>query len=95
MHVKIIMHRKVTPESQQKLMPFLIQLRGLAEKQAGYVKGETLINKDDPSKTMVISTWENIESWEAWLNSHERQTVQQEVENILEEPTYYQVYYAQ
>lgn len=95
MHVKIIMYRKVTPENQKKLMPFLIQLRGLANNQSGYIKGETLINKDDPAKTMVISTWENLEAWEKYQNSHERQTIQNEVDAILEDPTFYQIYYAQ
>lgn len=94
MHVKILMYRNVLNNNKDKLLPYLIQLRSMAEKMPGYIKGETLINADDATKTVVISSWETLEDWENWLNSHTRRTIQQEIDRILTEPTYYQVYFA-
>lgn len=95
MHIKVLMYRNVSLNHKDKLQPYLIQLRSMAEKMPGYLKGETLTNTDDTSKTVVISSWQTVEDWENWLNSHTRRTIQQEIDRILTEPTYYQVYFAQ
>lgn len=94
MHIKVLMYRNVANQNKEKLLPLLIQLRSMAEKMPGYIKGETLVNIDDSTKTVVVSSWESLENWEEWLNSHTRRTIQQEIDRILTEPTYYQVYYA-
>lgn len=94
MHIKVLMYRNVANQNKEKLLPLLIQLRSMAEKMPGYIKGETLVNMDDSTKTVVVSSWESLENWEEWLNSHTRRTIQQEIDRILTEPTYYQVYYA-
>lgn len=95
MHIKVLMYRNVALNHKEKLQPYLIQLRSMAEKMPGYIKGETLTNTDDPTKTLVISSWQTLEDWENWLNSHTRRTIQLDIDKILTEPTYYQVYFAQ
>lgn len=93
MAVKIIILRKVDREKETQLSPLLIKLRSLAMAQPGYVSGETLMNADDPEQYLVISTWKNINYWNQWVESENRSRIQAEIDEILGEKTYYQIYY--
>ena len=94
MEIKIILKRKVNNDVQVEIRPLLIELRQLALEQEGYIAGETLINMDDPEDVLVLSTWRSKQDWEIWLASEKRQQVQQKIDEILGEPTYYRMYYS-
>jgi quinol monooxygenase YgiN len=93
MQVKIIIKRTAKPEKHQELKPMLIELRRLAMAQPGYVTGETLVNFDNPDEVLVLTTWKSMDEWEKWLGSETRQGIQKQIDDILGEPTYYQLYY--
>lgn len=93
MTIRVIMLRRVPPEKNEDLRPLLLKMRSLAVRQTGYVSGETLISADDPEEVLVISTWRNMENWNDWLASEERQAVQEEIDNVVGQETLYQVYY--
>jgi heme-degrading monooxygenase HmoA len=42
-----------------------------------------LVDPKDSLKCLVISNWENIESWEAWANSDERQHTEKMIRKML------------
>jgi heme-degrading monooxygenase HmoA len=92
MAVKIIIRRKVNKEKEAELVPLLIQLRALATAQPGYVSGETLRNVDHPEEYLVISTWQSVENWKAWLSSKQRAEIQQKIDTLLGEESEYNVY---
>ncbi len=94
MVVKVILLRRVSPDKTAALKPLLLQLRSLALNQPGYISGETLINGDDPEEYLVISTWKSIDDWNAWFHNTERRQVQSQVDELLGQETYYQVYYS-
>ena len=94
MVVKVILLRRVPREAAQELKPMLMELRALALAQPGYISGETLINADDPEEYLVISTWTDIEHWNAWLHNGERIMVQRAIDTLLGRETLYQVYYS-
>lgn len=94
MVVKVILLRRVPREAAQELKPMLMELRALALAQPGYISGETLINADDPEEYLVISTWTDIEHWNAWLHNGERNMVQRAIDTLLGRETLYQVYYS-
>ncbi len=93
MAIKVILVRRVPVEKAHELKPLLLELRALALAQAGYVSGETLMNRDDPEEYLVISTWSSLDHWNAWSNNEQRKAVQQKVDALLGQPTLYQVYY--
>nr|WP_320050561.1 antibiotic biosynthesis monooxygenase [uncultured Desulfuromonas sp.] len=93
MAVKIIIIRQVPPEKEPEIRPLLLKMRSLAHAQNGYVSGETLINFDNPSERIVISTWKTLENWNDWLNNDQRISLQSEVDRILGHETLYQIYY--
>ena len=93
MAVKIIIVRHVAKEKSTVLRPLLLEMRSLANAQSGYVSGETLVNFDDPSEYLVISTWKTLKDWNVWLEDTSRRKLQAKVDEITGEETRYSVYY--
>ncbi len=90
--IKVLMERTIKGKNVSEIVRLLRMLRVKAMQQPGYISGETLHAFDDPNHYLVISTWENLEDWEAWLNNPERQQIQAEVDSMLEIPTMMRVY---
>lgn len=93
MSVRIIIVRHVPKEKATELRPLLLQMRSLANAQTGYISGETLVNYDDPSEHLVISTWKTLEDWNIWLRDEQRRALQGKVDEITGSETMYSVYY--
>lgn len=93
MAVKIIIVRYVPKEKVIELRPLLMQMRSLANAQNGYISGETLVNYDDPSEHLVISTWKTLDDWNSWLQDEQRRALQKDVDKISGSETRYSVYY--
>lgn len=85
--VKILLERSIKGKHVAEIVRLLRQLRVMAMKQPGYVGGETLHAVDDPNYYLVISSWESLESWQAWFKNPEREKLQAEVDSFLESPT--------
>ena len=92
MTVKILIKRSVSRENVLALTLLLKKLRSLTLNQSGYIYGETLKRVDREDECLVISTWQSIDDWNAWLNNEERATIQNEIDVLLREETTYSVY---
>ncbi len=90
--IKIIIKRRVSKDKEGELLPLLVKLRALATAQPGYVSGETLRNVDDPEEFLVISTWQSLDHWKAWLQSKQRAELQDQIDKLLGEKTQYAAY---
>mgnify|MGYP000291886232 FL=1 len=93
MAIKIIIRRRVPKEKEARLLPLLLEMRSKATTQPGYISGETMRNVDDPQDFIVISTWQSVEAWKAWLASKGRMEIQNKIDALLGEKTNYGVYY--
>ena len=92
MPVKVIIKRKWKIEQPEELLPLLTELRSRAQKQAGYISGETLRSLDDPGDFMVISEWETSDDWKKWSQSKERRDIQHKVDSLIGERSFYEIY---
>jgi heme-degrading monooxygenase HmoA len=92
MLVKVLIKRKVTQEKEAALLDLITQLRTLASRQPGYISGETLRSTDNPEEYLVISTWQSMGDWKAWLESKERSTLQDKIDTLLGKKTGYEVF---
>ena len=93
MAVKILIKRKMPKDLEDPGFNKLIrQLRALAIVQHGYISGETLKRIDHPQEYLVISTWQNIEAWNAWQTNRERAEIQAQIDALLGVPTQYEMY---
>jgi heme-degrading monooxygenase HmoA len=92
MAVKIFIKRVVMENKARDLLPFFQRLRNLATRQPGYISGETLTGIDNPSQYLVISTWQSLDNWREWVVSRERIEIQNEIDEMLDEESIYEIY---
>lgn len=93
MAVKIFIKRKVPAGKEEQLLDLIKRLRSLAIVQPGYVSGETLRSVTRSDEYLVISTWQNMEDWQAWESNRERSDIQARIDALLGENTRYEAYY--
>ena len=93
MSVKVVILRKVPEGKEAEIKPLVMELRALCMQNEGYIGGETLINADDPTEVLVISSWKDVGEWNCWLASEKRAELQNKIDAITGHQTVYQVYY--
>ena len=93
MAVKILIKRKIPKGFEDpKFNKLIRQLRALAIVQHGYISGETLKRIDCPQEYLVISTWQSMDTWNAWRTSRTRAEIQDQIDALLGAPTEYEMY---
>ena len=92
MPVQVIIKRKWQVDNPKKLLPLLSELRSQAKKQTGYISSETLRNLEDPEDFLVISKWETADDWKKWVQSKKRREIQGQVDSLIGEKTFYEIY---
>ena len=99
MIVRVIMTRKMARDGRGldvSLLPILsellVELRSIANRQAGYISGETLRNVNNPEEYVVISTWRSLEDWERWFANEKRAELEGKVDALIGSPTIYKIY---
>ncbi len=92
MPIQVIIKRKWQIDKPEALFPLLTELRSLAKKQPGYISSETLRSLDNPEDYMVVSNWETVDDWQKWFQSKERRDLQGQVDSLIGEKTFYEIY---
>ncbi len=92
MAIQVMIKRKFKVDNPEELIPLLTQLRIRAKDQPGYISSETLRSLNNPEDYLVFSKWESVEDWEEWFNSKERRDIQGEVDSLIGEKTFYEIF---
>ena len=92
MAVKILIKRKFKDGNMQAASRLVINNRSGAMKQPGYISSETLRSLDDKDQVVVMSMWENIETWEAWKYCETRKLNEAEFKDYFVTETEYEHY---
>jgi heme-degrading monooxygenase HmoA len=92
MAVKIFIKRVVMENKARDLLPFFQRLRNLAIRHPGYISGETLTRIDNPGQYLVIGTWQSLDNWREWVVSPERIEIKNEIDDMLDEESIYEIY---
>ncbi|MFO8033188.1 MAG: antibiotic biosynthesis monooxygenase [Desulfohalobiaceae bacterium] len=90
--VKAFIKRRVPQDKARDMIPLFRKMRSMAMEQPGYISGETLKNYNDPEEYLVISVWQSAEDWQRWLESRERQQIQNQIDELLGGRTEYSLY---
>ncbi|MDA8125438.1 MAG: antibiotic biosynthesis monooxygenase [Deltaproteobacteria bacterium] len=93
MAIKTLIKRRI-PENfnDPRFNDLIRQLRVQAVAQKGFISGETLRRVGDPREYLVLGTWQNIATWEAWKASPIRMEIQKQIDALLGTPTDFAVY---
>ena len=82
--IRVVISRKA--KAGEDLSSLLVELRVAAiTRFPGYIGGETLVNLEDSTNMVVLSTWRSIEDWERWSNSETRINLYKRIEPLLQE----------
>ena len=92
MAVKILIKRRFKDGNMKAASRLLINNRNGAMVQPGYISSETLRSIDDRDQVVVVSMWDNLESWEAWKNSDVRKTNEAEFKEYFDGETEFEHY---
>jgi len=85
--VRVIIERRIRHGMEHEFWEMTARLRTNAVPRRGYVSGETWVDSNDPTRSIVISTWLSPEDWMAWETSAERHAITQALEPLLTEPS--------
>ncbi len=92
MPVHVVIKRRFRMNQPDKLVPLLQDMTRRARQQPGYVSTNTLQSKEDPDDYMVVSVWETEDDWKAWFANPERKTIQDDIDSLIGERTFYEVF---
>ncbi len=83
MQAKVVIERHTAPHQEHHVLAIATELRAAAIRQPGYISGETLIDVEDHTALVVISTWRDIEDWRRWESSEERKRLETNMAPLL------------
>lgn len=92
MAVHVIIKRKYIMNQPEKIIPLLKELNQRAMEQPGYISTETLQSTEDLGDYLVVSVWETIEDWKKWFMNPQRKEIQDQVDSLIGERTFYEVF---
>ena len=92
MAVRVFIKRHFKKGQADKAMSLLAEFRKSAMNQPGHVSGETLVDHYDPNCVVVVATWASVDDWVRWQNSAERDSNESLIEDLLDQPTVYEVF---
>jgi len=92
MVAKILISRHFQKGKRNEIFALFKRFRSAVLNQPGYISGETLTEDNDPQHMLVISTWEDMESWHNWKQSNERKEFEAMLQLLQEGQTEYKEY---
>ena len=92
MAIQVVIKRKLKVSQPEKLIPLLNKLNERAKVQKGYISTETLQSTENTEDYLVVSKWEAEENWQAWFNSKERRDLQGNIDSLIGERTFYEIF---
>ncbi len=84
MAIKVLTTRKFREGASEQAYELLALLREAGTVRPGYISGHTLTSIEDPRTLLVISSWTDTRSWEAWLSSEKRKEISMKIAELLE-----------
>lgn len=90
--IKVHIKRKVPEEKKEALLVLINQLRSITMGVPGYIAGETLKRVDKSGESLVITKWQSVYYWDAWMQGVERSEIQKQIDALLGEETQYEIY---
>lgn len=76
----------------KEILPLLKELNLRAKNQPGYISTDTLQSTEDLADYLVVSVWETIEDWNSWFMNPQRKEIQDQVDSLIGERTFYEVF---
>lgn len=83
--IRVIIERKISNGCLDDYQELIRNARKQANNVDGFIAGELLQEKDNQLHAIIISSWENNQSWNIWSESEEREKILQQMRPFLED----------
>ena len=90
--IRVHIKRNVPEDKKEALLVLINRLRAITMGVPGYIAGETLKRVDKPGESLVVTKWQSLYYWNAWLQGTERAEIQQQIDALLGNETRYEIY---
>ncbi|MBI5509306.1 MAG: antibiotic biosynthesis monooxygenase [Deltaproteobacteria bacterium] len=84
--IKVLRERYCSAANEKTVREIEKATREQAKKQPGWVSGETLRDKADPTHTVIVATWESEKAFAAWESSEGRKKVMKDIAKLMAKP---------
>lgn len=84
--IKVIIERRVVERLETPYEQAIANLLDVITAAPGYRGGESFRSKYQPNHYIVVSNWSNLDAWEKWFRSQDRQSVLDKINPFLEYP---------
>ena len=92
MAIRVMIKRNVPKDKEKEALALMAAMRMLASRQPGYVSGETMRNAKQKNEFLIISTWQTIATWDAYVASARRKEFKVRLDNLLGAEADYSIY---
>lgn len=82
--IRVIIERHIKEGCFHDYLDMIRRARKQATAVEGFIAGELLQEHSNTNHAVIISSWENLESWSKWQDSDERAQVLTEMRPLLE-----------
>ena len=83
--IRVIIERHIREGSFHDYLELIRRARKQAASNDGFIAGELLQEKSNPNRAVIISSWENFESWDEWQDSDDRKDVLKQMRPLLDQ----------
>ena len=83
--IRVIIERYICEGRFQDYLDLIRRARKQASTNDGFIAGELLQEKSNQNHAVIISSWEDFESWNIWQNSDERKQVLKLIRPLLDQ----------
>ncbi len=90
--IRVLIERYLADGKVSEYYQAIRQLKQKAGQMDGYLSGEMLIDPEDSRRCLVLSNWQDIESWKHWANSDKRNTAKDKIRKMLIEDEKISIY---
>lgn len=90
--IRVIIERTLKEGCEKSYLHAIRKLKQQACHKQGYISGEVLGHIEDPLRCLVLSNWQDIDSWKVWENSEERKAQMEIINEMLSEEEKVSVY---
>lgn len=81
--IRVLIKRTLLKGKETDYHRTVRQLKQKASHQQGYISGEVLVDPKNSCSWLILSTWEDLISWNHWAESEERNVAKAKIRKML------------
>ncbi len=81
--IRVLIERYLADGKVSEYYQAIRQLKQKAGQMDGFLSGEMLVDIEDSRRCLVVSNWQDLDSWKQWANSERRNVAKDKMRQML------------